>query len=273
MLTELEKMMWQIRNGEWGLRHATNKYWGGAGVLVELPDPKLHKKWVEDSCQASQQKNDSSTMVIKSKHASSISSVFYALRDLFQPYLDYQNKYDFFGRLGNAAQHSGTIYETAVLINIMEEAIQMAYEILGKPYFAYGSNMDVDQMRNRCSTARIGPKISLKGYQFIINTNGVATILEDKDHSVEGIIWWILPEDEKNLDTYEGVSAGCYRKEYPIQLEMNGYLIQPLIYLATNTTPGSSRPNYIERIIVWAARHGFSPDYIKELESWANLNS
>ena len=43
-------------------------------------------------------------------------------------------------------------------------------------YFAYGSNMDADQMGRRCSAAAIIGTASLEGYRFIINSRGVATV-------------------------------------------------------------------------------------------------
>ena len=42
-------------------------------------------------------------------------------------------------------------------------------------YFAYGSNMNQEQMKNRCLKSRPLGKVSLLGYRFIINSKGVAT--------------------------------------------------------------------------------------------------
>lgn len=44
-------------------------------------------------------------------------------------------------------------------------------------YFAYGSNMDVRQMGQRCPGATLLWTATLGGYRFIINRRGVATVI------------------------------------------------------------------------------------------------
>lgn len=44
-------------------------------------------------------------------------------------------------------------------------------------YFAYGSNMDRQQMRGRCPGAVLLGTARLPGYRFIINRAGVASVV------------------------------------------------------------------------------------------------
>jgi len=46
---------------------------------------------------------------------------------------------------------------------------------MGKLYFAYGSNMDKDQMANRCPESNFAGTALLKDYRFIINRRGIPT--------------------------------------------------------------------------------------------------
>tara|TARA_B100000579_G_C22475547_1_gene685447 strand:- start:63 stop:506 length:444 start_codon:yes stop_codon:yes gene_type:complete len=87
-------------------------------------------------------------------------------------------------------------------------------------YFAYGSNLNHTQMKERCSGAKYLKKYTLKGYKlsFSHKTNhsiyGHANIVKNKKSKVYGALWNINKKDEKELDWYEGVDYNYYRKEY-----------------------------------------------------------
>lgn len=79
-------------------------------------------------------------------------------------------------------------------------------------YFAYGSNLNLEQMSRRCPNAEpIGP-IMLKGWKLVFR--GVADIVPHPHESCPGGIWRITQSDEDAMDRYEGVAGGLYRKEY-----------------------------------------------------------
>ena len=77
-----------------------------------------------------------------------------------------------------------------------------------KLYFAYGSNMNLNQMAFRCPDAEVVESVRLEGYRLAFRTNGggngVATILPEEGSRVEGVLWKITSECEKSLDFYEG---------------------------------------------------------------------
>ena len=45
-----------------------------------------------------------------------------------------------------------------------------------QPYFAYGSNMNNEQMKHRCPTAVPNGVAKLLKHRFLINTRGVASV-------------------------------------------------------------------------------------------------
>ena len=59
-------------------------------------------------------------------------------------------------------------------------------------YFAYGSNMDLNQMDFRCPDAQALETVRLEGYRLAFRSNGgnrgVATILPDPDSHVDGVL-------------------------------------------------------------------------------------
>ena len=80
-------------------------------------------------------------------------------------------------------------------------------------YFAYGSNMCIRQMNERCpDNSKIGIG-QLSGYRWIISTRGYANVVKSSNDDVWGVIYEISIQDEAKLDGYEGVSTKCYLKE------------------------------------------------------------
>lgn len=77
-----------------------------------------------------------------------------------------------------------------------------------KLYFAYGSNMNLEQMEFRCPDAEVVGNVQLKDYRLAFcgqpSGCGVATILPEKGSIVDGVLWKITPSCEVSLDRYEG---------------------------------------------------------------------
>ena len=75
-------------------------------------------------------------------------------------------------------------------------------------YFAYGSNMNRNQMTFRCPDAEVAGTVQLSGYRLAFRENGggtgVATVLPEPDSFVDGVLWRISERDERRLDHYEG---------------------------------------------------------------------
>lgn len=76
-----------------------------------------------------------------------------------------------------------------------------------KYYIAYGSNLNVRQMKQRCPSARIIGTANLDGWQLLFKgsqTGSYLTIEKKKGSTVPVAVWEITAEDEKALDRYEG---------------------------------------------------------------------
>jgi len=141
-------------------------------------------------------------------------------------------------------------------------------ETSNRYYFAYGSNMDQGQMNYRCPEALLVGIAKLSGYRFIINTCGVATIIPEVSSEVYGILWNITKVNEQTLDSYEGVRWSTYKKMVMDVERVTGKSIQALTYIANNSTPGSLKVDYMEKIVVVAEQHGLPGKYVEELRSW-----
>lgn len=75
-----------------------------------------------------------------------------------------------------------------------------------KIYAAYGSNMNLKQMKKRCPKAEVIGKGELLGYKLTFRgkQTRVANVEQSKNDSVHIVLWAITKECEKALDRYEG---------------------------------------------------------------------
>lgn len=80
-----------------------------------------------------------------------------------------------------------------------------------KYYFAYGSNLHLDQMMQRCKTAV--PVVRATLINWRLTFRGVADVVPNKGYDVEGAVYRIEDRDEKALDGYEGYPH-LYIKRY-----------------------------------------------------------
>lgn len=139
---------------------------------------------------------------------------------------------------------------------------------MSKFYLAYGSNMNREQMKYRCPTAAVVGVSELKGYRLCFkgraDGNGVATIEPCEDSTVPILIWCISPEDEKELDKFEGFPRLYEKAEF--QIELDG--IQPFQAMAYIMTPGrdySIPAKYYYSMIFDAYKDfGFDTDILDE---------
>ncbi len=101
-----------------------------------------------------------------------------------------------------------------------------------KIYAAYGSNLNLEQMRMRCPYARVLGTAELPGYRLLFrggNGGAVATVEPKKGGSVPVLLWDITPRDEEALDRYEGW-PNLYRKENVTVLH-EGKLVAAMAYI------------------------------------------
>ena len=135
-----------------------------------------------------------------------------------------------------------------------------------KLYFAYGSNMNLNQMAFRCPDAEVVDTVRLEGYRlaFCMNGggNGVATILPEEGSCVDGVLWRISERDERHLDHYEGFPY-LYGKEPVVVTDQDGIRHEIMAYTMNSPykdTPAMPSKAYLEGILNGCRQNG--------IESW-----
>ena len=98
-------------------------------------------------------------------------------------------------------------------------------------YFAYGSNLNLFQMKRRCKDSIFLKKYELKGYRLNFRSKyRAADIEKSKNSLVPGALFEISKSDEKKLDVYE---------DYPIlykKLYFTYYSKTVMTYIMVNKT-------------------------------------
>ena len=98
-------------------------------------------------------------------------------------------------------------------------------------YFAYGSNLNLFQMKRRCKDSVFLKKYDLRGYRLNFRSKyRAADIEKSKNSLVPGALFEISKSDEKKLDVYE---------DYPIlykKLYFTYYTKTVMTYIMVNKT-------------------------------------
>jgi gamma-glutamylcyclotransferase len=104
-------------------------------------------------------------------------------------------------------------------------------------YFAYGSNLLVDQKEKRTGRVRQPVRSRLKGYRFAFNKRGdigqiYANIVPDDNAEVWGVAYLCNPEAIRSMDRYEGVASGHYERIQVVVEKDMGETAQAITYVA-----------------------------------------
>lgn len=133
-------------------------------------------------------------------------------------------------------------------------------------YLAYGSNLNIKQMAQRCPTARVVGASEMKDYRLLFrgaHAASVATVEPSKGESVPVLVWEVKPSDEASLDRYEGWPF-LYRKEM-VQVKLKGKSIKAFVYIMNEGRPlGQPSSYYYTTIMEGYKDAGFNLDILRK---------
>ena len=117
-----------------------------------------------------------------------------------------------------------------------------------KLYFAYGSNMDHQQMLSRCPSAEFVGLASLKNFEYYIDNRGVASLKPKYGATTSGVVWDVQDSsDWVALDRYEGVASNFYKRHSTV-VNFGGQSLICQGYISTTPELGRPRSGYQEKI-------------------------
>ena len=149
-----------------------------------------------------------------------------------------------------------------------------------KYYLAYGSNLNVEQMKLRCPDAEVVGTAMLEGWQLAFRgsrMNAHLTIERQAEAKTPVGIWLVTAEDEKNLDRYEGYPS-YYRKVGMgvTCAEKSGKIkhIVAFVYIMTPGLPaGAPSREYWDICRVGYSDFGFDDAYLKGAQEYSRTRT
>ncbi len=130
--------------------------------------------------------------------------------------------------------------------------------------FAYGSNLDGKQMRERCPSAKREARATLPGHALTFGGfshrwgGAVASVLRRAQHSVSGLLYSITVADVALLDRFEG-SPFAYQRVTRVVVDERGNRRRAQLYVQPEEDFVRWNPSPLYFAIIHRAykRHGF----------------
>src|SRR5947209_5466781 len=105
-------------------------------------------------------------------------------------------------------------------------------------YFAYGSNMLLERLRERCPSANVRGVASVANWTVTLSKRsrhgcGVATLEHAPGRRVHGVVFDLEDREQSKLDKAEGLGYGYERDEtFSVQLAGSGDTVEAFTYIA-----------------------------------------
>lgn len=139
-------------------------------------------------------------------------------------------------------------------------------------YAAYGSNLDPARMGQRCPHSPLRGVGWLTGWRLTFGgadlgwDGALATIVEDPLHQVFVAVYDVTPEDELNLDEWEGGGLNLYRKIRVRVQTLEGERLA-WVYALDAYEGGLPSATYLGVLGEAAQAAGAPDDYVADLRS------
>jgi gamma-glutamylcyclotransferase len=142
-------------------------------------------------------------------------------------------------------------------------------------YFAYGSNMDEQQMRVHCPTFRRVDSACLHGHRLaftrrsIVSGTGVADVVAAAGADVWGVLFEVGDGDLEALDRKEGNGWAYTREQKSVTLAGDRSAHGAILYTVLAKEPSEVPPSreYLQRLIAAAEAQGLPGEYIAMLSA------
>ena len=132
-------------------------------------------------------------------------------------------------------------------------------------YLAYGSNLNVEQMKQRCHDAKPIGKAWIHGYQLLFKgskTGSYLTIEKAEKSKVPVAVWEVSEADERRLDLYEGCPNFYYKIE--MEVTVNRRKIKAFVYIMHEDRPlGIPSSHYVRTCVQGYRDFGFNLKYLR----------
>lgn len=142
----------------------------------------------------------------------------------------------------------------------------------GGLYAAYGSNMDPEQMLERCPHSPAAGTGWLNGWRLTFGgeelgwDGALAMVVPDPASQVFVALYDVSPQDHERLDYWEGVAEGLYNKIKLRISTLDGDVLA-WVYILDAYEGGLPSARYLGLIAEAAQAAGAPDEYVEELRS------
>jgi len=134
-------------------------------------------------------------------------------------------------------------------------------------YFAYGSNLDAEQMRSRCPSAVCSGlarlpdhRLAFAGRSRLWDGGGVATVIEAPGESVDGRLWALSRADLERLDRFEGHPTWYRRRPLDVEELKGSVQREAWVYVKPRAELRAPSSRYIDQLRRAYAELELDPD-------------
>lgn len=135
-----------------------------------------------------------------------------------------------------------------------------------KLYVAYGSNLNIEQMKYRCPTAKLVGTGMAKNFELQFKGregHAFATISPKEGAETPIAVWEIGKYDEVCLDRYEGYPNSYYKQDVPV--EVDGKTFSAMAYIMNQRYEfGIPNPYYYATVNKGYKDCGLDTTYLEE---------
>lgn len=139
-------------------------------------------------------------------------------------------------------------------------------------YIAYGSNLNIDQMRYRCPGSKVVGTSVIPDFQLLFKgskSGAYLTIEPKKGAKVPVAVWEVTADDEFSLDRYEGCPDFYYKTEVEIPVigirDRKVRKLKAFIYIMHEEREiGIPSQRYVDVCLEGYENFGFDENFIYE---------
>lgn len=133
-------------------------------------------------------------------------------------------------------------------------------------YVAYGSNMNLEQMKYRCPNSKVVCNGKMVGWKLIFNIHADVIKTNNNKDKVPVVVWDIADEDWSRLDMYEGYPSYYVKENVLVKLD-NGKTKEAVVYVMADNRKGICPPyqNYFNCIEVGYIENDIDTEYLYEV--------
>jgi gamma-glutamylcyclotransferase (GGCT)/AIG2-like uncharacterized protein YtfP len=136
-------------------------------------------------------------------------------------------------------------------------------------YFAYGSNLDQEQMADRCPQARFSRfavlpdwRLTYRGFSPL-RKGAVASVISSPQKYVEGVLYEVTEEDMRLMDKFEGSPHVYERREMEVITD-DGRRVEAWVYFKNQGEFGVPHEDYHSILYRFYVRYGFNTGHLED---------